>query len=200
MLVEATKAGGFGDTISSMVNYNDYHKDDSTGARIAWARKRKGMKGKELAAAPGMHPVTISNFERGTDRPSLDALQRIAAVLGVSIGWLLMEPEPEAGPVFFSPEADDAAQLVGQFIDAAPPEERARLLALLRAMVDVYVTKPAQEERVIYLPNGPAHPQPAQGTRLNRSGSLFLIFGTNCQCFGLNWCLTALYIYAIISP
>lgn len=167
MLVEATKTEWSGDTISGMVNYNDYLNQDSTGARIAWARKQKGMKGKDLAAALNMHPVTISNFERGTDRPSLDALQKIAAALGVSVGWLLLEPqpEPEPEPVYFAPEADAAAALVGSWIDAAPPEERPRLLALLRTLAEVYGAKDLQqqtEERVIYLPKGAEQAKPLQ--------------------------------------
>jgi transcriptional regulator with XRE-family HTH domain len=74
----------------------------------------------------------VSQIENNHRVPALPLLLKIAEVTGVKVGFLLMETdmptgEPEA--VYFSPEADEAAQL----IDAAPPEERARLLAMIKA-------------------------------------------------------------------
>ncbi len=126
-------------TISSMNTY----ATDSRGKRIAWARKQAGMTGHQLARAVGVRNVTISYIENDHRDLSLPLLLKIAEVTGVTVGFLLMETEypyrqeappklvepPE--PIYISPEADAAAEL----IDNAPAAERPRMLAVLRALV-----------------------------------------------------------------
>lgn len=144
-----------GHTISGMSVYNE----DSTGRRIAWARKnvdwvdahgehRIGMTGRELGrrlvtqgTVTGVRNVYVSQLENNHASPSLPMLRKIAEVTGVTVGFLLMETdypyrnkhdhEPE--PVYFSPEADAVAKLV----DDAPPDERVHIAAVVRAMVTV---------------------------------------------------------------
>ncbi len=141
-----------GGKIAAMSVYNE----DSIGRRIAWARKNvewtdsegkrhKGMTGHQLGrrlvtsgTMSGVRNVYVSQMENNHASPSLSMLCKIAEVTGVTVGFLLMETDypyrdrPEPEPVYFSEEADAAAQI----IDAAPPEERARIVAVVRALAE----------------------------------------------------------------
>jgi transcriptional regulator with XRE-family HTH domain len=90
--------------------------------------------------------IYISQIENGHRVPGRHLLQKIAAATNTTVGFLLMEtddPSPVRGdteptPVYFSPEADEAARM----IDDAPQEERPRIVAVVRVLVE---TSPAQE-------------------------------------------------------
>lgn len=132
------------------------YSTDSVGARIAWARKQKHWTGHDLARAVGVRNVYISQLENNHREPSRQMLQAIASALDVTVGFILMEtdePAPakdaEPAPVYFSPEADEAAQLIDSIPD---PDERARMLAVLRAMAVPFKHPDKQQdnERVIY--------------------------------------------------
>lgn len=125
---------------SRIISMNTYDID-STGTRIAWARKQRKWTGHDLARAVGVRNVYISQIENNHREPSRHVLMAIAAALNVTVGFLLMETDDptlardgEPAPVYFSPEADAAAQL----IDAAPPEERARVLSVVRALLATF--------------------------------------------------------------
>jgi len=157
------------------------YTNDSTGSRVAWARKqkqvqdadgrRRPMNGHELAAAVGVRNVYISQIENNHRIPSRDVLQKIAEALGVTVGFLLMETdnpqpagvEPEM-PVYFSEEADAAAKL----IDDVPPEKRREMLAVLRVMAENALADGAKNSseqnggRVIYLPYHPSVDNPVR--------------------------------------
>ena len=142
------------------------YNEDSTGKRIQWARKHAvwtdsdgrqqiGMTGHQLGrrlvtqgTASGVRNVYVSQLENNHASPSLPMLRKIAEVTGVTVGFLLMETdhpypvkgvEPEPEPVYFSPEADTVARLV----DDVPPEERARFVAVVRALAET--VKPADK-------------------------------------------------------
>ena len=157
------------------------YTNDSTGSRVAWARKqkmvhdadgrRRPMNGHELAAAVGVRNVYISQIENNHRIPSRDVLQKIAEVLGVTVGFLLMEtdiPQPASAepetPVYFSEEADAAAKL----IDDVPPEKRREMLAVLRVMAENALADRAKDSdaqnggRVIYLPYHPSTDNPVR--------------------------------------
>ena len=157
------------------------YTNDSTGTRIAWARKqkmvqdadgrRRPMNGHELAAAVGVRNVYVSQIENNHRIPSRDVLQKIAEVLGVTVGFLLMEtdiPQPAGAepetPVYFSEEADAAAKL----IDDVPPEKRREMLAVLRVMAENVLADGAKDSgeqnggRVIYLPYHPGQENPVR--------------------------------------
>lgn len=155
--------------IAATIEDMSIYTNDSTGARIAWARKQRRMTGHNLADAVGVRNVYISQIENGKREASRQMLQKIAAVLGTTVGFLLMEtddPEPantqpEPPAVYWSEEADAAARLV----DAAQPEDRARMLAVLQALAGLSMANNSQEknrEGVIYLPNRPAPADPMQ--------------------------------------
>ena len=166
------------------------YTNDSTGTRIAWARKqkmvqdadgrRRPMNGHELAAAVGVRNVYVSQIENNHRIPSRDVLQKIAEVRGVTVGFLLMEtdiPQPAGAapetPVYFSEEADAAAKL----IDDVPPEKRREMLAVLRVMAENVLADGAKDSgeqnggRVIYLPYHPSADNPVRD-RLIQSAML----------------------------
>lgn len=58
------------------------------GRRVSDAMSIAGMGPAEVAAAVGVDPRTVSNWQRGV-LPRGQRLQRLAAELGVSASWLL---------------------------------------------------------------------------------------------------------------
>jgi transcriptional regulator with XRE-family HTH domain len=139
-------------TIPAMSIYDE----DSLGRRIAWAREHMvwtdsngnqcigmdqhefGRRLRTQGTVTGVRNVYVSQMENNHNRPSLTMLLKIAEVTGVPCGFLLMEvdyPYSQKGmplePVYFSPEADTAAQLID---DVKDDEERERMLAVIRAL------------------------------------------------------------------
>lgn len=158
------------------------YTNDSTGTRISWARRqkqvqdsdgrRRPMNGHELAAAVGVRNVYISQIENNHRIPSRDVLLKIAEVLGVTVGFLLMEtdiPQPVSAepetPVYFSEEADAGAKLID---DVKDPAKRREMLAVLRVMAESVLADGAKDSngendgRVIYLPYHPAGENPVR--------------------------------------
>ena len=156
-------------TIEVMGTYSN----DSPGARIAWRRKQLKMSGHNLAAAVGVRNVYISPIETNHRIPSREVLQKVADVLGVTVGFLLMEtdnPQPagaevEPAPIYFSEEADTAAKLID---DVRDPVKRREMLAVLRVMAEHSLVDAANDSdgqnggRVIYLPYRPDGANPVR--------------------------------------
>jgi len=63
-------------------------KMDFTGSRIKEIRLKKGLTQKKLACMAKVSVDYLSDIERGKHRPSVKAIARIAAALGVSIAEL----------------------------------------------------------------------------------------------------------------
>lgn len=63
-------------------------------ARLAEVRQAKGMTQEQLAAATGVHRVTIARIETGAASPNAETLKRLADALGVRMDDLMTE---EAG-------------------------------------------------------------------------------------------------------
>jgi transcriptional regulator with XRE-family HTH domain len=60
------------------------------GARLLAARRRQGLKQKELAAKAGIHPVTLSRIEHGTmPGVTLQVIATLADALEISVDHLL---------------------------------------------------------------------------------------------------------------
>jgi transcriptional regulator with XRE-family HTH domain len=57
--------------------------------RIRHARVAKSLTQRQLSEATGLTQQSISHFERGEARPSIDSLLRIARALGIQPGELL---------------------------------------------------------------------------------------------------------------
>jgi transcriptional regulator with XRE-family HTH domain len=67
------------------------------GERLRQFRTDRGLSVGTLATKAGFSPSFISQVERGQVSPSIASLERIAAVLGITLGGFFTEPPP--GPV-----------------------------------------------------------------------------------------------------
>ena len=111
------------------------------GARIKWLLDQpehgSGMSQKELAAAVGLSEQFTGALILGKRNPNVRHLQAFAKTLKTSVSFLALttdDPAPEtaeAAPVYFSPQADEAAQLV----DGMSDELREVALDLLRVLM-----------------------------------------------------------------
>lgn len=63
--------------------------DQKVGERIRSARESAGLTQQELSKRTGIDQAIISKLERGSHRPRIDTLERIAAGLGLSLAGLL---------------------------------------------------------------------------------------------------------------
>ena len=66
------------------------------GNRIKLLRNKKGLKQDELAAAIGVSPSAVSNYEQGTRVPKDDTLKALVTVLDTTSDYILMGTEPAA--------------------------------------------------------------------------------------------------------
>lgn len=83
-------SAGESDTIGLMA-------DDTIGARIASARKAKGLTQEQLARALDASGQTVSRWERNAFAPDETYLPKLATVLDVTPAWIeygLAKPEP----------------------------------------------------------------------------------------------------------
>ena len=108
---------------------------ETTGERIQWLRKRKGLTQVELAKRLGVSNVFLSDMEKGI-KPPIERVVQLAGLLGTTSDFLLLltdDPMPRNGedePIYFSSEADEIARL----IDAMPPWKRSEALHMVRAV------------------------------------------------------------------
>src|SRR5690606_6027567 len=59
------------------------------GLNIKKIREQKGLMQKEIAAVAGMHPANYNKVEKGEREPSIDALDKIAKFVGLTIDQLI---------------------------------------------------------------------------------------------------------------
>jgi transcriptional regulator with XRE-family HTH domain len=59
--------------------------------RLATFRKQKGLTQKALADAVGMPLIQINRYEAGSSSPNLEAIRRLAVVLGVTADELVFD-------------------------------------------------------------------------------------------------------------
>ena len=87
---------------------------------------RKGSNPSEVARRAGLNPTGVYDILSGKSRsPRLDTLSRIAVLgLGVPLASLLAEPSE-----------DDLSQELIETIGLLPPQERRRVLAMIRALL-----------------------------------------------------------------
>ncbi|MEO1015349.1 MAG: helix-turn-helix transcriptional regulator [Pseudomonadota bacterium] len=65
-----------------------YADQNTIGARIRHARKRKGLNQTELGALIGVSQPSIANWEKGAHGPRDSMLEKMAVALGVAPAWL----------------------------------------------------------------------------------------------------------------
>lgn len=95
----------------------------SLDRHVREARERAGLSQGELARKSGVHPTYISHVERGKRELGGDALARVAAVLGVSVAFLL---DGDRAPEYRL--AQDAVVAARRLSRSGDPREAAELL------------------------------------------------------------------------
>ena len=69
------------------------HESGGVGGQLRIARRSAGLTQKQLAAALGVEPITVSRWERGVTTPSLPRLRRIAEVTETTVSDLVRAPD-----------------------------------------------------------------------------------------------------------
>ena len=64
-------------------------KLEDLGKRIRGRREKRGLKQGDIASALQVSPQAVSKWERGENAPDITLLGRLAALLGVTVDWLL---------------------------------------------------------------------------------------------------------------
>lgn len=96
--------------------------------RIKELREKQKIKQKELAAAIGIAPNTLSQYENGKREPDIETVKGIAAALNVSVDCLLGQKEKPA------PSGDGLDRELIEIWSTADEAERADLLNMARML------------------------------------------------------------------
>lgn len=64
------------------------------GSRIRQARRAAELSQSQLAARVGAHVTSISDWERGVNRPRVEALAAIAEATGKTLDWFVEPRDP----------------------------------------------------------------------------------------------------------
>jgi transcriptional regulator with XRE-family HTH domain len=104
------------------------------GLNIKKIREQKGLMQKEIAAVAGMHPANYNKVEKGEREPSIDALDKIAKFVGLTIDQLIHYEGDIPGEVTIKDKtANEKARMIEQL-------EETDKQALYR-MIDCMLTK-----------------------------------------------------------
>lgn len=68
------------------------------GQRIRLLREGVGLSGRALALKVGLDPSQINKIEHNVNKPSLEALERICAALGLTLAEFFSDQAPEVPP------------------------------------------------------------------------------------------------------
>jgi len=94
------------------------------GNRIKLLRKAKGLKQDELAAAIGVSPSAVSNYEQGTRAPKDDTLKALVEVLDSSTDYILWGTEQVktvgSRPLFTQEDLEQFKRNMREMIVAEP--------------------------------------------------------------------------------
>lgn len=90
------------------------------GKRIKLLRKKKGLKQDELAAAIGLSPSAVSNYEQGTREPKEDTLKALVEVLDSTPDYILWGIESSSRPILTAEELQMLSNNVRELIIAEP--------------------------------------------------------------------------------
>lgn len=64
------------------------------GSRIRQARRSVPLSQSELADRVGAHPTSVSDWERGVNRPRIETLAAIAEETGKTLDWFVEPRDP----------------------------------------------------------------------------------------------------------
>lgn len=104
----------------------------SMGERLAWARNQQGMILQQVSDKSGLAIGYISQLEKGAKaNPTIDALNRLAKALGVSVAFILGEvqapPYDDRSAMLIGGQAWTVGQRFARHYDTLPKLERERL-------------------------------------------------------------------------
>lgn len=68
-------------------------KQSIVGDKLRNARKSRHMSQKDLAEAAGISPAMVAHLENGKVQASLDTIEKISRLLGISVCYLILEQE-----------------------------------------------------------------------------------------------------------
>jgi len=107
---------------------------DSFARRLRQLRKQRDLSQTELGKLADLHYTHIGRYERGTSRPSADAVRRLADALGVSTDYLMEGATEEAAKARF-----EDRELLRQFqeVEALPDEDK----VVVKKLLDAFLTK-----------------------------------------------------------
>lgn len=105
----------------------------SMGERLAWARNQQAMILQQVSDRSGLAIGYISQLEKGAKvNPTIDALNRLAKALGVSVAFILGEvqapPHDESGSQLIGGQAWTVGQRFARYIDGLSRADRDRLM------------------------------------------------------------------------
>jgi len=95
------------------------------GANIAERRKNLGWTQAQLAECIGVDTETVSRFERGSNLPSLQRLEKLADALSVPLYQLIAAS---------SPRADDQSFIINEWISVLSAQDREFALNTLKQL------------------------------------------------------------------
>lgn len=95
------------------------------GANISERRKKLGWTQAELAERIGVDTETVSRFERGSNLPSIQRLEKLADALKIPLHLLIAAS---------SPRADDQSYILNEWISELTPKDREFALNTLKQL------------------------------------------------------------------
>ncbi len=103
------------------------------GDRLAWARNQQGLILQQVSERSGLAIGYISQLEKGAKvNPTIDALNRLAKSLGVSVAFILGEvqapPYDDVGSMLIGGQAWTVGQRFARHIDSLTKSEKERLM------------------------------------------------------------------------
>jgi len=120
---------------------NNQRTEEGFAERLRLVRTSRGLSQAKMAQKANVHYTHISKYECGRSRPSLDTLQRLADVLGVSADYLLHGAENDAARAKFQD-----TELLRQFQEVQGLGERDK--RLVKEFIDAFLTKKKLEQLV----------------------------------------------------
>lgn len=105
----------------------------SMGERLAWARNQQGLILQQVSERSGLAIGYISQLEKGAKvNPTIDALNRLAKSLGVSVAFILGEvhapPYDDVGSMMIGGQAWTVGQRFARHVDSLSRMEKERLM------------------------------------------------------------------------
>jgi transcriptional regulator with XRE-family HTH domain len=82
-----------------MTNFAANHKQMTVGEKIKLVRKEKGLQQKAVALEIGLDQSNYNKIENGRREPSVEVLQKLSVIFGVTVDDLLNPDNSKPSPV-----------------------------------------------------------------------------------------------------